>query len=42
MMNGNDGWGMGWGMNGFGGGGIVLLLVIVAGIVFLARRGRNS
>ncbi len=41
MMSSYDGWGMGWGMHGFGGGDLILLLVIVAGIVFLVRRGRR-
>ena len=33
-----EGWGMGWGMGGFGGIG---LLVVVLGIAILAFRRRN-
>ncbi|MEQ1613751.1 MAG: hypothetical protein ABL904_13440 [Hyphomicrobiaceae bacterium] len=42
MMNGNDGWMTGWGMHGYGGGGLFLLVAIIVGFVFLAVRGRSS
>lgn len=47
MMGGSDGWGMGswgmgWGMGGFGGIGLLVIVLLVAGIAFLALRRRNS
>jgi hypothetical protein len=36
-----EGWGMGWGMGGFGGAGL-LAVILVVGIVFLLARRRNS
>jgi hypothetical protein len=36
-----NGWGMGWGMGGFGGAGL-LAVILVVGIVFLLARRRNS
>ena len=35
------GWGMGWGMGGFGGIGLLVVLVLALGIVALAVRRRN-
>ncbi len=37
-----DGWGMGWGMGGFGGVGLLLVVLLVVGFAFLAVRRRNS
>ena len=37
-----DGWGMGWGMGGFGGIGLLVVVLLVAGIAFLAGRRRNT
>lgn len=43
MMGGSEGWGwMGSGMGGFGGIGGLVVVLIVAGIVVLALRRRNS
>ena len=42
MMNGSDGWGMGWGMGGFGGIGLLVVALAVVAIGFLAFRGRKS
>lgn len=41
MMGGSDGWGMGWGMGGFGGIGLLVVALLVVGIVLASRR-RNS
>ena len=43
MMGGIDGWGwgMGWGLGGFGGIGLIVVLLVV-GFAFLAVRRRNS
>ena len=37
-----DGWGMGWGMGGYGGIGGLLAVLVVSGIAILVFRGRNS
>ncbi len=44
MMNGSDGWGWGmsWGMGGFGWGGVLAVCVIIVGAAFLALRRRSS
>jgi len=48
MMGGSDGWGwgmgggMGWGMGGFGGIGLLVVVLFVVGFAFLAVRRRNS
>ena len=41
MMDGTNGWGMGWGMGGFGGIGMLVLLLAVVGIAVLVSRRRN-
>ncbi len=39
MMGGSEGWGMGWGMGGFGGIGVLVVALLVLGIaVMVARR----
>ena len=40
MMGGSEGWGMGWGMGGFGGIGLLLVLLVL-GVAFFAVRRRN-
>lgn len=42
MMGDGWGWGMGWGMGGFGGIGLLLVVLLVVGFAFLAVRRRNS
>ncbi len=42
MMGDGWGWGMGWGMGGFGGIGLLLVILLVVGFAFLAVRRRNS
>jgi hypothetical protein len=42
MMDGGWGSGMGWGMGGFGGIGLLLVVLLVAGFALLAVRRRNS
>lgn len=42
MMDGSEGWGMGWGMGGFGGIGLLVVALLVLGFAFLAVRRRNS
>jgi len=42
MMGGSEGWGMGWGMGGFGGIGLLAVALLVVGFAFLAVRRRNS
>jgi hypothetical protein len=41
MMGGGDGWGMGWGMGGFGGFGLLVVVLLVVAGAFLAVRRRN-
>ena len=43
MMNGSDGWGwgMGWGMGGFGGIGMLVVVLAVLGFAVLAVRRRD-
>jgi len=41
-MMGSEGWGMGWGMGGFGGIGLLVVALLVVGFAFLAVRRRNS
>ncbi len=43
MMGGSEGWGwgMGWGMGGFGGVGLLVVVLAFLGIAFLAVRRRN-
>jgi Spy/CpxP family protein refolding chaperone len=41
MMGDRWGWGMGWGMGGFGGIGLLVVVLLVAGLTFLAVRRRN-
>lgn len=36
-----DGWGMGWGMGGFGGIGLLIVILLVVGFAFLAIRRRK-
>jgi hypothetical protein len=36
-----DGWGMGWGMGGFGGIGLLIVVLLVVGFAFLAIRRRK-
>ncbi|MEO8559108.1 MAG: hypothetical protein ABI439_08610 [Rhodospirillales bacterium] len=42
MMGNGEGWGMGWGMGGFGGIGLILVVLAVVGITVIAIRRRNS
>ena len=42
MMGDSWGWSMGWGMGGFGGIGLLVIVLLVAGFAFLAGRRRNS
>lgn len=42
MMGGGGGWGMSWGMGGFGGVGLLVVVLLVGGLVFAAVRRRNS
>ena len=37
-----DGWGMHWGMGGYGGIGSLVVVLVVIGIAILVYRGRNS
>ena len=37
-----DGWGMGWGMGGFGGIGVLLIVLVAVGIAVVAFRRRSS
>ena len=37
-----EGWGMDWGMGGYGGIGGLLAVLIVIGIAILVFRGRNA
>ena len=41
MMGYNDGWNMGWGMGGFGGMGLIVV-VVVLGFAAIIIRGRRS
>ena len=38
----NDGWGLGWGMGGYGGIGGLLAVLVVIGIAMLVFRGRSA
>ena len=42
MMGDRWGWGMGWGMGGFGGIGLLVIVLLVVGFALLAVRRRNS
>lgn len=42
MMGGGGGWGMSWGMSGFGGFGLLVVVLLVGGLAFAAVRRRNS
>ena len=41
MMDGTGGWGMGWGMGGFGGVGIIVVASLVVCLAVLVSRRRN-
>ena len=38
----SEGWGMGWGMGGYGGIGGLFAVLVVIGIAILVFRGRNA
>jgi hypothetical protein len=42
MMGGDWGWGMGYGMGGFGGIGVLFVVLAVLGFAVLMSRRRNS
>ena len=42
MMNTGWDWGMGWGMGGFGGIGLLLVVLLIVGFGFVLVRRRNS
>jgi Spy/CpxP family protein refolding chaperone len=42
MMGDRWGWGMGWGMGGFGGIGLLVVVLLVVGFALLAVRRRDS
>ena len=42
MMGYGEGWDMGWGMGGFGGIGLIVVVLLVLGIAVLAFRRQNS